>query len=306
MSLMEPTAIRPPVQPPAPWGSPPTPLLPRWYIENLWSRKLPTEMCKEFSSKAHIKHVSDLVDYWKYQTDPISTRAHAALLKFVTRSRVSPSEIVVIPAGVDLNMLGHLPLRVRTLNCIRREFNFHKTDVLEHPLTVAQLLNLTNFGIVSLIDLMCVTEIAFESGALTSSAQSFPNSIFCKQSIDDTNIPRDSRTTSWITAIDPLTRLLAASSEFYGARTLTEALKHDLGRLAESMGVSDTLDEVRVVDLTGGLILAEEALTAVSEFMKGLKPVEQLILEERILISNPERANSHIESTNPCTARSYV
>ena len=282
---MEPTATRPPVQPPAPWGSPRTPLLPRWYIENLWSHKLPTELCKELSSEAHIKHVSDLGDYWKYQTDPISPRARAALMKFVTQSRAPTSDIVVIPAGVDMDILCQLPLRVRTLNCIRRVFS--QTDVFEHPLTVAQLLRLTNFGIGSLIDLMCVTEIAFESDASNPSIQSFPDSIFCKQPIDDLNKPRDSRTTSWITAIDPLTTLLAASSEFYGARTLTEALKHDLGRLAETMGVSDTLDEVRVVDLTGGLILAEEALTAVSEFMKGLKPAEQLILEERILISNP-------------------
>ena len=281
------------MQQPAPWGSPPTPLLPRWYIENLWSRRLPTGVCKEVFPRHAPKHVSDLADYWEYRTDPISPRARTALMKFVTRSGAPASDIVVIPAGVDMNMLGQLPLRVRTLNCIRRVY---KTDVLEHPLTVAQLLSLPNFGIASLIDLMCVTEVAFE--ALDRSIQSFPNSIFSKPSIDDANMLCDSRTTSWITAIDPLTRLLAASSEFYGARTLTEALMHDLGWLAESMGVSDTLDKVGVVDLTGGLILAEEALTAVSEFMKELKPVEQLILEERILISNPEE---RIPISNPLT-----
>ena len=55
-----------------------------------------------------------------------------------------------------------LPLQTRTRNCILRAFGYRALREGQ-AVTVAQLMQLPNFGLMSLLDLMCVTEATFGS-----------------------------------------------------------------------------------------------------------------------------------------------
>ena len=284
---MEPTATRPPVQPPAPWGSPRTPLLPRWYIDNLSEVHLPPAFCGAVGSTSPLRFVGDLARFWDHRSEPLRSDVLNHLIRLALTHR-PPKDLVVIHSGTDLQRLLRCPVRLRTRVGITRAFpgGAAKPD---QPMTVADFTKVLDFGFISLLDLMCVAEAAVESGFLarplpTRSADTPPSAPESLDPLDTSNISWDS---AWDSAIPMLKRLLGASFEFRGAVTLTDALDSDLGELARALNLTEASDAIPVADLAHNQTLAAEALTAVTNVWERLSAAERLTVEERLLARKP-------------------
>ncbi len=136
----------------APWGSPPTPLLPRWYRDNVPNVRL--------SAKIRIENpavitIGDLESFWDGTSSPIGSPARRSLL-YIADTYPPPASLVVIPAHVDRAELLDRPLRTLTANTLLRNEFLTGSD----SLSVGHLLAIPNFGMASLLDLMCVVEAA--------------------------------------------------------------------------------------------------------------------------------------------------
>ena len=298
----------------APWGSPSTPLLPRWYIESLASIPLPWTLLRAAASsqtsEAKLRTVNDLPRFWEHRTEPITDDVRYALVHIVT-NRPIPMDLTVLPADMNLAHLLTLPLRARTRNCVLRAFGY-RTLREGQAVTVAQLMQLPSFGLMSLLDLMCVTDATFGSppstrvgtddperehhGADSAAPALRPETPDPRQAVKDPaaellglplgQLP-DPQQAAWKTTTALLKKLLGVAGEFRGARTLSDALDADLKGLASTLGLVDDLDEIPISNLTDRRGLADEALSAISELSESLSPLEQLILERRILSPEP-------------------
>ena len=181
-------------------------------------------------------------------------------------------------------------MRVRTLNCIHRALNAKALESSE-PVTVAQLLRLKSFGLVSLLDVMCVIEAGLDSGFLRkpedppTCSQHWSN--LPEASISPISDPPDPLAAAWDPAVVVLRRLLAATAELNSTQSLAEALGSNLGQLASELGMTQHLEDIEISELTGSPVLAHEALAALTEFWESLKPLEQSILEKRLLAAEP-------------------
>ena len=250
----------------APWGSPPTPLLPRWYRENLPHLQLPREIQK---ANPALKTVGEIGAFWKGVQSPVD-KAWLHSLVGLVRGHRPPPNYVVIPAGIDLSELARYPLRSRTAKVL------HEKDLLKgnNGLSVRELMSFRNFGIVSLLDLMCVAELALAD----------------RVSNDDTNTERPvERTSEWDGMVDLLDRLLSAANEFYGVTTVGEALRLDLSRLASTIGITPALDSFAIRDLTKDRRITDTITERLTVFMASTTPREQLILERRLFAETPQK-----------------
>ena len=283
---------------PAPWGSPPTPVLPQWYFEAHQGSHLPLPPALQrlASSKARLLTLGDLATLWELRNEPLAKEEHDALVKMAYRIGRPPDDHVVMPEGLSADRLLQCPLRARTFNCLRRELDGHM-PLGPSPLgevTVGDLLRITNFGLVSLLDLMCVVEAAQNLGYFQEPALAHPyaqshSALAAHAALpaQDPPEPPDPTEVAWSTATVVLQRLLTAASEISGARTLADALSGDLGGLAAKLGMADHLGEISLADLTGEPQLAHESLSALTELWESLPHVEQTILHKRILAANP-------------------
>lgn len=276
----------------SPWGSPPTPVLPGWYIEELSSRPLPEVLRQGSSSGIELEVVGDLTQFWHARSRSLNSEEHDALVSLVGQTMASggtepPQELIIVPAHADIMRLLGCPLRRRTRNCLRRALN---SNMLQEgkPVTVGQLVALPGFGIRSLLDLMCVVEAAEDVGAfLPSTTDDSPPSASLSEAETKTAMASDALSAQWSPAIPVLVRLFAASEELDGARTLTDVLNSSVGELVAALGMTDYLDEVKVSEPADGLSLAEEVVADLAALRASLTPLEQAILEKRILTSRP-------------------
>ena len=306
MSAAAPASVASPTAP-APWGSPPTPLLPRWYIETLPSVPLPEVLRQaSASSTAGREHrtVGDLATFWEQRTEPLEAHERDAITNLVYRCGAPSGGYVVLTPRMRPTYLFALPLRVRTANCIRRAFN---TEQLAEgqPITVSDLLLLPNFGLLSLLDVMCVTEAApidqYTRSATTRDPLAPMDDAPEPTATDGTAPPpppldtlvahapeaSDVHGRVWGAASPLLATLLAAASEFRGARTLADVLHLDLSEIAAILGLKEDLGEILLRDLCSGPGLATEAVSAIAELWARLSPTEQLILHQRTLATDP-------------------
>lgn len=271
---------------PASWGSPSTPLLPRWHLDALATVPLPPDLIVLLDSKAEqqeLRVVGDLAQFWQSRSRAIDSKACQALARLVSQHPSPPKDHVVVPNGTGFVRLLACPLRRRPRNCIGRALasgEFH----LAQPITVGWLTSLQNFGVTSLLEVMCIAEAATESGFLT--APSIAES--GQPATCETTAQRpDGAAAKWDAAKAPLQALLTAAEEFYGTRTLGETLACDLGELIAALRLEGNLDETLVSDLTGGRTVAEEALATLGQLWKSMTALEQSILTDRIFASEP-------------------
>ncbi len=270
----------------APWGNPPTPVLPRWYFETLFTATIPPSLQDIASPNAKLEVLGDLATLWEHRTQPLNKDEHGELAKLAYRIDRPPQRLVAIPAGVDIVRLLQCPLRIRTLNCIIRALDKKRLDN-EQPVTVGQLMRLQNFGITSLLDLMCVVEAATTSGYFRtpppSHAHAPSSSDASATSISPVPEPINPLNAAWDSAVPVIKKLLAASREINGTQTLAEGLCNDLGTLASELGMDSRLEDIEVVDLCGDRPLAEEVISSLTGLWESLAPLEKSILQQRIL-----------------------
>ncbi|MCY3961528.1 MAG: hypothetical protein OXG34_07660 [bacterium] len=274
----------------APWGSPPTPVLPRWFIDSMPSKPLAHTLRRRGPEGEQLKVVADLERFWSGRSQPLNKQERTVLLRIARRAAWPPDDLTVLPAGIDLDHLLACPLKVRTLNCIQREMK-SQTLPPDDALTVGSFLKLRNFGIISLVDLMCVVETAITNGFLCASvsypAHSPHQSASAGFSAVPSPEPPDPLAIAWEPAVAVLRRLLAASAELNDAQTLADALNGNLGKLAFNLGMTRHLEGIAISGLTGSPALAQETLKAFTKFRESLKPLERSILEKRLLAAKP-------------------
>ena len=270
--------------PPAPWGTPPTPLLPRWYVESLATVRLPPSLrTLHNDGVTGPQFVADLAGFWESQSGPIRYKLLRALRNLVSQHEVPPKDQIVVPSETSLVRLLECPLSERPRNCIVRAFPSSRLNP-NRPVTVGRLLGLMNFGITSLLEVMCVAEAAIESGFLA--APSVPH-LGEPSTPPMPAEPPDDNASKWGAAIPSLQILLTAATEFYGARTLGEALACDLGRLITALRLESRVNGILTSDLTRGRSVEEEVLAGLGELWESMTPLEQLILTDRILAPEP-------------------
>ena len=216
--------------------------------------------------------VGDLDMFWKNAQAPLDRRAMRSLVRIVGSYR-PPRDHVVIPAGIGQLEIDRYPLRTRTANVLRRE------GLLEgnNGLVVGELLSRMNFGILSLLDLMCVIELALTERG--------PQLVTPKASHVDSKEPV-LETSAWSGAIDLFEVLFAAASEFHGASTVGEAFRLDLPKLATAIGIAPALESLPIRDLTNRRI-ARTVSKRLASMLESMSSTQKLILERRLFASSP-------------------
>ena len=264
--------------PPAPWCSPPTPLLPRWYLLTHGEEMLPQEFTSAYPAAHRIR---DLERFWEHHDEPVSANS-ARSLRYVAQRLLPPKGLRVLPPSVGLDELDRLPLAIRTRNCLRR-------SLLQGSLgkgTVGELMRLPNFGIASLLDLMCVTEAA---EAHYGSFDRSPNSAatFGKEA-DETAAGGGYHSTTIADGAltsDAVELIATAAREFRGAATVGDLLRLDLSDLiAATKGDA----EVDALPLDAGTpTVSERAIKLLDTCLAQMSQTQQLVILKRVLPNVP-------------------
>lgn len=251
----------------APWGSPPTPLLPRWYRDNVPDVRLSAKIRIENSA---VITIGDLESFWDGKSSPIGYPARRSLLHIADTYR-PPASLPVIPARVDRAELLDRPLRTRTANTLLRNGFLTGSD----SLSLGDLLAIPNFGMAALLDLMCVAEAA------PLVCLNTPVSATASEPSEAPDTPADVRyqRTAWRELVDVLEVLLAAASEFHGAGTVADALELDLAELASDLGIDRAADSHKIQDLTDVRIL-DGVIDAIRDLQATLPDRKIAILDQ--------------------------
>ena len=93
----------------APWGHPPTPLLPRWYRENFAHHRLPARIRRLNPAVARI---GDLGTFWVQFQRPLD-KASIRSLAHLAGTRRPPPDFQILPVDFDLDLLLSIPLKPR-------------------------------------------------------------------------------------------------------------------------------------------------------------------------------------------------
>ena len=248
----------------APWGSQPTPLLPRWYLDNIPNVRLSAKIRAASPAVTRIGH---LERFWVDAPSPIGDPVRRSLVH-IANTYPPPSSLVVIPAEIDRVELLDRPLLARTANTLRRGSFVHLTG----PLSVEDLLAIPGFGMASLLELMCVAEAA----PLICPAVLVPAT-----AAETPSTPPDVsyEGTAWGELVDVLELLLAAANEFHGAVTVADALELDLAELASDLGIAQAVDSHKIRDLTDVRILVA-AIDAIRDLLETMPERTLTILEQ--------------------------
>jgi len=275
-----------PAGPVAPWGSPGTPLLPRWYFQTRSSTALPSQL-RRFADTptAPLRSVGDLARIWEYRSDPLTKTELQLLRSFAWQVAIPPDDHVVVWVGADVARLLELPLTARTRNCLRRSLHAGWLSS-DEGVTVAQLWAQTNFGFTSLLNLMCVLEAAVESGFFSAPAD--PPRWTLPPPGPVPSAPRDpEREVARASASTALSVLLTAAREVNGCQTLAEALEDDLGELVSVLGLADCFREIDIADLVDGQSLVRSLFGALADLWESLNHTKKAVMAQRVLSADP-------------------
>jgi len=283
----------------APWGKSPTPLLPLWYRETLWDLELPDGLR---AVNPGVRTIGELASFWEGSSQSTIESAYLSKLVSLVEHILPPRGLIVIPEKLDNSEVAVYPLRTRTINAIERAGLLQRQE----PISVGDLLSVLNFGITSLIDLMCVAERATEMrqcfsvsipkndhGEEPTSDEHTLQDAGQDASIDE-NVSDETRTgeevritEAWDRVIRSLEKLLNAAREFYGVQTVGDALKLNLASLASALEIASSLDSVSIADLTSGNRLAHNILNKLEIVLASMSPTERIILERRLYATRP-------------------
>ncbi len=268
-----------PQGPPAPWCSPPTPLLPRWYLLSHGEETLPQEFTSAYPATHRIR---DLESFWQHHDKPVRADL-ARSLRQMAQQLLPPRNLRVVPISMDLGELDRLPLAIRTRNCLRRGLT---RGSLANG-TVGELMRLPNFGIASLLDLMCVLEAAEEHfGSLTES----PVSAATIGKEEDTTAVDEGRSSTTIAyealTSDAIELIATAAREFRGATTFGDLLRLDLSDLVAAARADAEVDDLPLE--TGETTVADRAIELLDECLNQMSETQQLVVLRRVVSAVPE------------------
>ena len=139
---------------------------------------------------------------------------------------------------------------------------------------MGELLSIRNFGITSLLDLMCIMEAALGQVPLATPSTG-----------SDGFNPQEA---AWSGVASLMQPLLSAASEFRGATSLGDALGQDLDELASTMGLAQAFDAISIRDLTGDRRATDDLLSRIAALQETMSVAERLILDQRLLSASPQ------------------
>lgn len=140
------------------WGDAPGPLLPSFLRMRLAQESAPDSVMAWFGRQVTCDELDGHV--WQGATSPIEPACLRDLANHVQPSLELLLETRPLPAIDELGvLLNELPLRTRTINALRGE-RLHEPEARLEARTVNELLAVPAFGVVSLLDLLCVVEAA--------------------------------------------------------------------------------------------------------------------------------------------------
>ena len=252
------------------WGSPPTPLVPQWHRDRFPDHPLPDQLRAAVPS---VKTVGDLTDFWNHTYQPVPRSVLAILSRWFPA--FPPPDHVVIPAGVDHAQLVDFPLNDHAMMSLATN-GFLCGDT---AITVGMLLGARGFGPVSLMELMCISESAEIHRRASHEQSATPDSPSSDQ--PHVAIP-------WQAAIVALTPILAAAKDFRSAKTLDDALRLDLDRLANDLGVGESLASINLDALIGNHGIAHAVIRRLESILTEIPPSWRTVIERRILRSPPD------------------
>ena len=265
--------------PPAPWRSPPTPLLPRWYLLSHGEEPLPQEFTSAYPATQRIR---DLELFWEHRDEPVRANV-ARSLRHMARQLLPPRSLQVLPPSFDLGELDRLPLAIRTRNCLRRGL---MGGSLANG-TVGELMQLPNFGIASLLDLMCVLEAAEEHfGSLAES----PISATTVGKEEDTTVAGEGSNSTTIAngalTSDAVELIATAAREFRGATTFGDLLRLDLSDLVVAARADAEVDDLLLGP--GETTVGDRVIELLDECLDQMSETQQLVVLERVVPTVPE------------------
>lgn len=272
----------------APWGSPPTPLLPRWYRDNL--PNVPVSR-KIRAGNPAVNKIGDLSTFWNGRLQPIDDPIRRSLLH-IANTNPPPSSLVVIPAEIDrAELLG--PLSVRTTNALVRSGFLHLTG----HVSVDDLLAIPNFGMTSLLELMCVAEaagVASPEGTLAAPAGEAPNR--------STNAREEKRQDPQLEPVSNVPEEVHRSLEQLCRWASTEGGIKTVAELLDATRESDGLPP-DLARLWHGAVRsriatsnASDPLAAILDWYRSLDKRRQVILSSRTLVFSGARTLQDIAS----------
>lgn len=219
-----------------------------------------------------VRTVGELDAFWDATHSPLDQASLRSLVR-LARNMQPPPDYAVLPVGFDRSTLLRLPLRPRTMNALRRFGLLEGQD----ELTAGELMSLRNFGITSLLDVMCVTEP-------TLGRQSLPTLRPERRLGNDASVRTNG---SWEYFVDLLAALFGAAREFRGADTVGEALRMDLTHLASAVGIGQALESLEIRNLTGGHPIADVVRERLAKILASTSDVERIVIERRLFVANP-------------------
>ena len=276
-----------PPGPPAPWRSPPTPLLPRWYLLSHGDEALPQEFTSAYPATQRIR---DLEYFWEHHDKPVPADL-ARSLRHIARRLLPPRSLRVLPSSLEFSELDRLPLTLRTRNCVRRGLT--RGSLTKG--TVGELMQLPNFGIASLLDLMCVLETAQEHfGSLAES----PSSAATNGKEEDTTLSGEGRSTNVADSAmtwNAVELIATAAREFRGAATFGDLLRLDLSDLVAAARADAEVDDVPLP--TGQVTVAYRAIELLDECLHQMSATQQEVVLKRVVAAVPETLEALGKST---------
>ena len=266
--------------PPSRWGTTPTPLLPRWYFDSHGNEIVPAELTSLYPS---IRRIRDLERFWQFSDRPLTQSVVRALRGMAARL-MPPPELRILEPGFGIHALDRLPLMNRTRNCVRRGL---KQGSLTDG-TIAELTRLPNFGIASLLDLMCVLEAAGEYGLDLSAPPASAAEPTGEATAETATVAPDdgSATAAAVGWQSGAAQLIAiAARELRGATTIGDLLRLDLSDLVTAANADAELDEFPLE--TDGPTIAHLAVGAVDACLERMSETQRTVVLARLATNSP-------------------
>ena len=210
-------------------------------------------------------------------------------LESMRKSSVLDMSARAWPDGLNRVILGGLPLRVRTRNCLQNE----KLMEGDNAITVYELLRIPNFGRKSLADLLFAVDDFLEKCIEHPCPDHQQDGAYGNETINTSQMQSpETRTTidtTWERYGKTLTPLLVAMAELEGAECLAELLSPECMKMAEVIGISNEIEQIRIDQLSENMPGPVAALLLRLRFqIEQLSPREIEIVRHRVVREPPK------------------
>ena len=236
---------RSPFESMAPWGEPPTPVLPECVIQD--SALLPLPERLEDIGEARNGRIGDLLGLWQTRSAPLSKYERIELTKFFAKHLPEP-EVEIVPVGIDLGFLLKTPLTMRVRNSLRSGGFVRGSNGLR----VGDLIGEAYFGVGSLLQLMCIAESAVRSSRLPEAEfapELRPHRVADSTAASTKNPANERSLVDLENCRAKLFRMLSIVCDLEGVRNLSDVLRPRILSVVGASGVDKELADISLLDL---------------------------------------------------------